>query len=483
MKRKLLTLIVATIFITSMISGCGNSTSSETTDNTESVEETATKEATTEETENEVPDSELESIEESEPEVIENEQEQVFVQTESVTTDADGNVEESYVYGYNEKGEQIRREYISSWDILGESITTTDVEEYEYDAKGNRVKEIIRYDGRDTDWIIESTYDDEGNILSYKEYDGDILYFREYEYDSDKKLTKETLHSIDENENDSITSSTEYTYDSDKNLIEETRYSDDGTESMKTKYEYNDMGDKVSDSIDFYEYAADTLGYTNVLNEYEYDDQNRLSLSTRYEDGQLVSKVVTEYDDNGNILRETKYDENDSLESITEYKYMLLQDYLDSEKNDITEQEMEENQPIDDETNETEPAETNTVETSGRKAITPKEIVFLYDGSINLEKIYYRTSENASWTVFFDGIAEPGSVVSNSTGTITLYEGYFGVKLVFDNGATERIHTINLVEGQIKNYDGSIGTTEYTGEMVEFIITDKSENFLDVNWS
>lgn len=479
MKRKLLTLIVATIFSTSIISGCSNSTSSETTDNTESVEETVTKETTTEETENEVPDSESESIEESEPEVIENEQEQIFVQTESVTTDADGNVDESYVYGYNEKGEQIRREYTY---ILGESITATDVEEYEYDAKGNRVKEIIRYDGGGIDWIIESTYDDEGNILSYKEYDDDTLYFREYEYDSDKKLTKETLHSIDENENDSITSSVEYIYDSDKNLIEETSYGEDGTESMKTKYEYNDMGDKVSDSIDFYEYA-DMLGYTNALNKYEYDDQNRLSLSTRYEDGQLVSKLVTEYDDNGNILRETKYDENDSLESITDYKYMLLQDYLDSEKNDITEQEMEENQPTDEETKETELTETNTVETSGRKAITPKEIVFLYDGSINLEKIYYRTSENASWTVFFDGIAEPGSIVSNSTGTITLYEGYFGVKLVFDNGATERVHTINLVEGQIRNYDGSIGTTEYTGEMVEFIITDKSENFLDVNWS
>ncbi len=277
-------------------------------------------------------------------------------------------------------------------------------------------------------------------------------------------------------------SSTEYTYDSDKNLIEETRYVEDGTESTKAKYEYNGVGDKISESTDFYEYA-DMLGYTNVLYEYEYDDQNRLSLSTRYEDGQLDSKVITEYDDNYNILRETKYDENDSLESITEYKYMRLQDYLDSEKKDIAEQEMEESQPTDEETKETELTETNTVETSGRKAITPKEIVFLYDGSIDLEKIYYRTSENASWTLFFDGIAEPGSVVSNSTGTITLYEGYFGVKLVFDNGATERVHTINLVEGQIRNYDGSIGTTEYTGEMVEFIITDKSENFLDVNWS
>lgn len=482
MKRKLLTLIVATIFSTSIISGCSNSTSSETTDNTESVEETVTKETTTEETENEVPDSESESIEESEPEVIENEQEQIFVQTESVITDADGNVVDSYIYGYNENGEQIRREHTSTRDILGESITATDIEKYEYDTNGNRVKEIFHYDGSSTDKIIEFTYDDEGKKLTATENADNVSYITEYEYDSDKKLIRETLHYKDENGNDSIMSSTEYTYDSDKNLIEETRYVEDGTESTKAKYEYNGVGDKVSESTDFYEYA-DMLGYTNVLYEYEYDDQNRLSLSTRYEDGQLDSKVITEYDDNDNILRETKYDENDSIESITEYKYMLLQDYLDSEKNDITEQEMEENQLTDDETNETEPAETNTVETSGRKAITPKEIVFLYDGSINLEKIYYRTSENASWTLFFDGIAEPGSIVSNSTGTITLYEGYFGVKLVFDNGATERVHTINLVEGQIKNYDGSIGTTEYTGEMVEFIITDKSENFLDVNWS
>lgn len=476
MKRKLLTLIVATIFITSIISGCGNSTSSETTDNTESVEDTATKETTTKETENEVPDSEPESIEESEPEPeeIENEQEQVFVQTESVTTDADGNVVNSYIYGYNEKGEQIRREYTTTRDILGTLITSTNIEKYEYDVKGNRVKEIFHNDGSSTDNIIEFTYDDEGKKLTATENADNVSYITEYEYNSDKDLIRETVHYKDENGNDSIMSSTEYTYDSDKNLIEETRYGEDGTESTKSKYEYNGAGDKVSESTDFYEYA-DMLGYTNVLNEYEYDDQNRLSLLTRYEDGQLDSKVVTEYDDNGNILSETKYDENDSLESITEYKYMLLQDYLDSEKNDITEQEMEENQS----TNE----ETNTVETSGRKAITPKEIVFLYDGSTNLEKIYYRTSENDSWTLFFDGIAEPGSVVSNSTGTITLYEGYFGVKLVFDNGATERIHTINLVEGQIRNYDGSIGTTEYTGEMVEFIITDKSENFLDVNWS
>ncbi len=482
MKRKLLTLIVATIFSTSIISGCSNSTSSETTDNTESVEETVTKETTTEETENEVPDSESESIEESEPEVIENEQEQIFVQTESVTTDANENVVDSYIYGYNENGEQIRREHTSTRDILGESITATDIEKYEYDTNGNRVKEIFQYDGSSTDKIIEFTYDDEGKKLTATENADNVSYIIEYEYDSDKKLIRETLHYKDENGNDSIMSSTEYTYDSDKNLIEETRYVEDGTESTKAKYEYNGVGDKISESTDFYEYA-DMLGYTNVLYEYEYDDQNRLSLSTRYEDGQLDSKVITEYDDNYNILRETKYDENDSLESITEYKYMRLQDYLDSEKKDIAEQEMEESQPTDEETKETELTETNTVETSGRKAITPKEIVFLYDGSIDLEKIYYRTSENASWTLFFDGIAEPGSVVSNSTGTITLYEGYFGVKLVFDNGATERVHTINLVEGQIRNYDGSIGTTEYTGEMVEFIITDKSENFLDVNWS
>ncbi len=192
MKRKLLTLIVATIFSTSIISGCSNSTSSETTDNTESVEETVTKETTTEETENEVPDSESESIEESEPEVIENEQEQIFVQTESVTTDANGNVVDSYIYGYNENGEQIRREHTSTRDILGESITATDIEKYEYDTNGNRVKEIFQYDGSSTDKIIEFTYDDEGKKLTATENADNVSYITEYEYDSDKKLIRDS---------------------------------------------------------------------------------------------------------------------------------------------------------------------------------------------------------------------------------------------------------------------------------------------------
>ena len=476
-KRILITLAIVTALSTSILSGCGDSTTSKNADNTEAIVESAT-----EEPEEASSDIEPESIEESEPEEIENEQEQILVQTESVTTDTDGNVVDLYVYEYNEKGEKIRYEYTSTRNITGTPITRTGIVEYEYDETGNQIKELVYYDGENTATsITEATYDDEGKQIKETVYEYDsILSYSESTYDSDKDLIKQTYYTKD----DELNSTVEYVYDSDKNLIEETVYNYSGDESSKTTYEYNDMGDKSKELKHWYEYA-DLIGYSETLEEYEYDDKHRLIKSTRYEDNQLDSTTITEYDDNDNILKETKYDENESLESTTEYKYMLLQDYLDSEKNNITEQKtvMEDNQSKDTETTEPEVTEADTVDTSGRKPITPEELIFLYDGNTNLEKIYYRTSENASWTLFFDGIAEPGSLISNSSGMITLYEGYFGVKLVFDNGSTEHIHTINLVEGQVRNYDGSIGTTEYTGEMLEFLITDTSENFLDVDWS
>lgn len=476
MNRKLMTLAIVTIFTASILSGCGNSTTSESVDNTETIEETDTEEPG-----EAASDTEPESIEESEPEEIENEQEPILVQTESIRKDADGNITTSYVYQYNEKGEQIRCERTSIWeDITGTSIRTY-IEEYEYDANGNKIKEISYYDGEDTpEKIIEYTYDEEGKQLSEKEYENDsIVSLIALTYDSDKNMIKKIFY----DENNTLVLTREYTYDSDKNLIEEIGYDEDGAEYMKATYEYNDMGDIVSESFDYSDKLASIYGYTNSLDKYEYDDKNRLSLLTVYADDQLAFKVITEYDDNDNILKETTYDENESLEYTTEYKYMLLQDYLDNKENNITEQKTEENQSTDEEANKSEITEADTADTSGRKPITPEEIVFLYDGNTNLEKLYYRTSENASWTLFFDGIAEPGALISDSSGTITLYEGYFGVKLVFNNGTTENVHTINLVEGQVRNYDGSIGTTEYTGEMVVFIITDRSENFIDVDWS
>jgi len=122
-------------------------------------------------------------------------------------------------------------------------------------------------------------------------------------------------------------------------------------------------------------------------------------------------------------------------------------------------------------------------DTTGRKPITPKKLRFYYDGQATLEKIYYRTSENDSWTLFYDdGPLEAGSGAFNDTGTITIYEGYFGVKLVFDNGKTEYVRSTNLVEGQITVFRDRVFTREYTGKIVAFSISDGPENFLGVDW-
>lgn len=119
------------------------------------------------------------------------------------------------------------------------------------------------------------------------------------------------------------------------------------------------------------------------------------------------------------------------------------------------------------------PAETVTAEvTNGRKPITPKSFIFYYDDMLNLKEIYYRVSENAEWTLFYDGeVLGPGSLAYDDSGETTIYEGYLGVKLVYGNGKTGT-YSMNVIEGETRNFDGSIEKMNYTGEMVEIFVND-----------
>lgn len=376
---------------------------------------------------------------------------------EWIKYDGDGNVTDSSLSEYDDNGNEIKETWLMTFDIgEDEPYVSTSVFEYEYDDNNNQVKSTAYdEDGSTVDIIWEYTYDSVGNQITETQYnaDGSILSIEKCEYNSENKIIKES------------------------NCYE------DGTEYRMAEYEYDSNGNKTKDMINYY-----STGLSSLY-EYEYDADNRQIKSTSYKDGAIESVRHTEYDDYGNIIKRTEYGADGAMVLLVENEYIKLQDYLSS-KESIDQEEIEivnkkpvekisiETETTDDKSKKTEETEAIT----GRKALTPKEIIFAYDGDVNLEKIYYRTSESDSWKLFFDGILEPGSLAYNSSGKITIYEGYFAVKLVFDNGKTEHIHTTNLVEGEIRNYDGSIGKTEYTGEMIEFIITSSSENFLDVDW-
>lgn len=239
-------------------------------------------------------------------------------------------------YAYDESGNRV------AWFDYDRDGKLSSKGEREYDTSGNLIS-VAHYDA-DGELVIrdEFTYDGNGNELSHRLYGSDGLCGRwEYEYDDDGNKIVAYGYEGD----GSLDYKVEYGYDENGNYIGECVYDEQGISDYRTKYEYDEDGNLAA----FYEYGSDG-GLTEKI---EYDIHGKQTAIYAYEDGVLIPQHINVFDENENpieyyeyrdgklrtkIMREFNengectlicvYNGNGSLESRTTYNYVYEYDAI-----------------------------------------------------------------------------------------------------------------------------------------------------------
>ena len=236
-------------------------------------------------------------------------------------------------YTYDNKGRVAKEE-----NSDGSSVS------YEYDASGNVTKEtnITVENDKTKTTVTTYTYDEMGNILNTQSESDNGSYI----YDKAGRTLRvtqngETTRTLYDDEGRTVQEIAPEDYDSSKDgLPSKNTYSDSNAGhryvynqatgnldsetnrlDVTTTYKYNDVGAKIQEKFDIYEFnyiphgeleSVKVSGKTKVS--YSYDDENKL-LSESYANGDTVRY---EYDDNGNLARQ--YHNDDTSPYVT-YSY------------------------------------------------------------------------------------------------------------------------------------------------------------------
>ena len=179
----------------------------------------------------------------------------------------------------------------------------------EYDENGNSVEEV-KFDGYG-DVIGKSVYvyDDKGHLIGEETYDDsdDLEEKLSYERDGNGRLIKEYVHYLD-GAKDTIL----YKYNDDGKLVYKVLNDEDGDLEKEEKIEYFGgfiVGEEVIED-----------GELVRKNKFTIDEKgNVLKAEVKTEDEEF--RLVNEYDENGNRIKQLKYDNSDKLVEKHEYKY------------------------------------------------------------------------------------------------------------------------------------------------------------------
>ncbi len=257
------------------------------------------------------------------------------------TYDADGNFCSEISYEYDENGNMISFVNIGATDPSVISIG-----EYTYDEQGRLIKEHISLISDEVDYINEHAYDDENNLISYKEiYNGEVTLWEGYEfdergmktadfeYDKNGELVSKSTFAYDEKTNNilqniiydaagNMTDYSEYAYDEEGRLISSIFCSYDLNGNVlwdsSSSYVYNEMGDVV-----FENHTSVTDG-TSSDNTYEYDyneNGDKISMKT-YLDGEFTVAYKYSYDYFGNMVEEHIYGSDGTFENRYVFEYV-----------------------------------------------------------------------------------------------------------------------------------------------------------------
>ena len=242
--------------------------------------------------------------------------------------------EESY---YDDNGNMIRFRRSSTYS---DEIRTM---EYEYDARGRLLKEtetvenkgevtlvqvdenfyendlLVKTEQTSTKFpslepydemcrVIYYDYDDKGQLIKQDTYykSGELFNSRVYTYDDNGNLLTE----VDTDADGNIVGSTEYEYDSKGNVTKMTWLAFDSVSFNYVNYEYNSNGDKIKESGNLYTYENEYFD-GQIIRSKHYDADGNYSSTTEYG-----------YDEYGRvIIVETDSATNDAADLQITYEY------------------------------------------------------------------------------------------------------------------------------------------------------------------
>lgn len=220
---------------------------------------------------------------------------------------------------------------------------------FEYDEKGNRIKQITGNLSGGEDYT-EYVYDDSGRMIRWTNYDTafDTVYTTEFEYDSKGRETRYTMvksfgggvdftyerKTVYDDESRKSFATTHITPGKGSTEFAETEYDENGWEISHTIYdgtkrlaiewfEYDDNGKKVKEYMLQNPETSDAdYDYMYV---YEYEIiGDRLWVPVKKSGwtygGNLFRTIIYEYDAYGNLIRETESSEGEVI-SEKEYQY------------------------------------------------------------------------------------------------------------------------------------------------------------------
>ncbi len=181
---------------------------------------------------------------------------------------------------------------------------------YSYEGDNTTCSKMVQYykESEAAEWMVEeiyvNTYNEQGDLATSKRYydtedAAGLDYETEYKYD-DKGQRIEDITYYYENGEKVPGQRITYAYDANGNLIEETQYAA-GTGELHTKYTY-----KYNENNDVIEYTY--ARYSNGVESWRYT-------------------TVSEYDGNGNCIKETTYDADSNIFSWIEATYADVRGY------------------------------------------------------------------------------------------------------------------------------------------------------------
>ena len=318
--------------------------------------------------------------------------------------------------------------YDSKGRILKEENSDGSSVSYEYDASGNVTKEtnVTVENDKTKTTVTTYTYDEMGNILNTQSESDNGSYF----YDKAGRTLRvtqngETTRTLYDNEGRVIQEIAPEDYDSSKdglptsntyadanaghryvynqatgNLDSETNRLD-----VTTTYKYNDVGAKIQEKFDIYEFnyiphgeleSVKVSGKTKVS--YSYDDDNKL-LSESYANGDTVRY---EYDESGNLTAQYR---NDSSKPYVTYSYSTDNEltqkintdtglkYVYGENNSVSVYKISDNTLVQSYTEDvTEADEDNGIE--AKTDVTETHFGTTYSSVIKDKSVAYTTGNN-----------------------------------------------------------------------------------------
>ena len=261
----------------------------------------------------------------------------------------------------NETGNEL--EYTYELKVEGDNDVL-----YKYDAAGNLVTKWVYYGHSlkvhvetgyyNGNMIYETTYLENGQTVSSKDYNGELSNseydsngrlvkrveagagYDTFSYDSDGKLSEQKGYDEDDNLLYTVTNE----YDKSGNISKESEVYTDGSENVTTSYAYDKNGylteividygdgyvekevyvrDKAGKEIEFKFVTVDNGTETEIQRvTKEYDNYGNVVLETYYTMGKKGAEVkyVYTYDNEGRILKKETY-YNGELSDVENYEY------------------------------------------------------------------------------------------------------------------------------------------------------------------